>query len=62
MTLKIETNRDYSVYEKDCHPQESDFNVKSESLRRDSPLSYTEQILFILSFNVPPYFQLKKFI
>ena len=38
------------------------FSVKSMALRREQPLSYTEQFLFVLSFNVAPYFQLKKLV
>ena len=38
------------------------FSVKSEGLRRGQPMSYTEWFLFVLSFNVAPYFQLKKLV
>ena len=38
---------------------ESNFSVKSRALRREQSLSYTEQFLFVLSFNVASYFQLK---
>jgi len=37
-----------------------EFREKSEMLRRGQPLSYTEQFLFVLSFNVAPYLQLKR--
>ena len=39
--------------------KESNFSVKSNVLRRDESLSYMEQFLFVLSFNVAPYFQLR---
>ena len=29
-------------------------------MRRGQPIPYTEKFLFVLSFNVAPYFQLKK--
>ena len=36
------------------------FSIKSGAVRKEHPLSYTEQFLFVLSFNVAPYFQFKK--
>ena len=38
------------------------FSVKSGTLREKQPLSYTEQFLFVLSFNVAPYLQLIKLV
>ena len=42
--------------------KESNFSVKSEGLRRGQHISYTEWFLFVLSFNVAPYFQLEKLV
>ena len=36
------------------------FNVKSAAMRREQPLSYTEEFLFVSSYNVALYFQLKE--
>ena len=40
----------------------TNFSVKSGALMRKQPLSYTKYSLFVLSFNVAPYFQLKQFV
>jgi len=38
----------------------SNLSIMSGELRREQPFSYTEWFLFVLSFDVAPYFQLKK--
>ena len=40
--------------------RKSNFSIKKRGVEEKKPLSYTEQFLFVLSFNVTPYFRLKK--
>ena len=54
--------KSFLLFKKWSEEKESNFSVKSEALMRKYLRSYTKSFLFVLSFNVAPYFPLKKLV